>query len=292
VLARTTPAFSGADLEAMINEAALVAVMKKKDQVDREDLEEARDKVRWGRQKRSKVMDPEDKKVTAYHEAGHATVAALLPEAEPVHKVTIIPRGPALGATMQLPERDRYHYPKKYLLAMIKVLFAGRLAEEEFCGDVSAGAQNDFERATDFARRMVCEWGMSDLGPINYSESEETLFLGREVTKTRNHSEATALAIDTEVRKILTGCYDEAKALLQGNREKVERIARALLRYEVLDATDVKKLMEGAAIETLHEGREKPKADAEAKAPTVVSPAKVEPGPGFGPATGPAPATA
>ncbi|MBI2921053.1 MAG: ATP-dependent metallopeptidase FtsH/Yme1/Tma family protein [Planctomycetes bacterium] len=257
VIARTTPSFSGADLEALINEAALVAVMKKKDSVDLEDLDEARDKVKWGRQKRSKVMDVEDKKITAYHEAGHAAIAALLPEAEPVHKVTIIPRGMALGATMQLPEKDRYHYPKKYLLAMLKVLFAGRLAEEEFCGDISAGAQNDIERVTEFARRMVCEWGMSDLGPINYSESEETLFLGREITRTRNHSEATAMAIDAEVKKILTRCYDEAKDLLRANRDKVERIAKALLKYEVLDSADVKRLMQGEEAETIRNGRVK-----------------------------------
>jgi cell division protease FtsH len=250
-LARATPAFSGADLEALINEAALLAVLKRKDSVEMDDLEEARDKVRWGRAKRSKVMELEDKKITAYHEAGHAVVAALLPDAEPIHKVTIIPRGMMGGATMFLPEKDRHHLSKNYLLAMLKVSFAGRLAEEEFCGDISAGAQNDIKQATEYARMMVCEWGMSDLGPINYSESEETLFLGREVTRTRNHSEATAVAIDVEVKKILTQCYDAAKVILQANKEKVERVAKGLLRYESLDKAEVFRLLEGAEIETL-----------------------------------------
>ncbi|MEK7470316.1 MAG: ATP-dependent zinc metalloprotease FtsH [Planctomycetota bacterium] len=259
VVAKTTPGFSGADLEALINESALVAVMKKKESVEGEDLEEARDKVRWGRQKKSKVMDLDDKKITAYHEAGHAAVAAMLPEAEPVHKVTIIPRGVMGGATMFLPEKDRMHFQKRYLLAQLKVAFAGRLAEEEFCGDISAGAQNDFKQATEWARRMVCEWGMSDLGPINYSESEDAGFLGPQ-SRPRSFSEATAVAIDAEVKKIITECYDDAKRVLKENREKVERIAKALLKYEVLDASDVKRLMDGAAIESLHDGRKGPPA--------------------------------
>ncbi|KAF0243325.1 MAG: cell division protease [Planctomycetota bacterium] len=290
VVAKTTPGFSGADLEALINESALVAVMKKKESVEGEDLEEARDKVRWGRQKKSKVMDLDDKKITAYHEAGHAAVAALLPEAEPVHKVTIIPRGVMGGATMFLPERDRMHFQKKYLLAQLKVAFAGRLAEEEFCGDISAGAQNDFKQATEWARRMVCEWGMSDLGPINYSESEEAGFLGRE-PRPRSFSEATAVRIDAEVKKIITECYDDAKRVLHENREKVERIAKALLKYEVLDASDVKRLMDGAAIESLHDGRKGPPAPvAEAKVADVKV-AEPRPATGLGgPALGAAPA--
>ncbi len=290
VVAKTTPGFSGADLEALINEAALIAVMKRKESIEGEDLEEARDKVRWGRQKRSRVMDLEDKKITAYHEAGHAAIASLLPEAEPVHKVTIIPRGLMGGATMFLPEKDRHHYSRKFLLAELKVLFAGRLAEEEFCGDITAGAQNDFQRATEFAHRMVCEWGMSDLGPVSFTESDEGGFIGRE-SRPRSFSEASAVAIDAEIKKIITTCYDEAKRLLQDNREKVERIAKALLKYEVLDASDVKRLMEGAPIETLHDGKKPPMKAPEAKPADVKI---VEPRPatglGGGPALGTAPA--
>ncbi|MCC6742025.1 MAG: ATP-dependent zinc metalloprotease FtsH [Planctomycetia bacterium] len=290
VISRTTPGFSGADLEALINEAALIAVMKRKESVEEDDLEEARDKVRWGRQKRSRVMDLEDKKITAYHEAGHAAIASLLPEAEPVHKVTIIPRGVMGGATMFLPEKDRHHYSRKFLLAELKVLFAGRLAEEEFCGDITAGAQNDFQRATEFARRMVCEWGMSDLGPVSYVEPEDGSYLGRE-SRPRSFSEASAVAIDAEIRKIVTSCYDEAKRLLQENREKVERIAKALLKYEVLDAVDVKRLMEGVAIETLHEGKKSATKAAESK-PADVKVAEPRPAPGLGgdPSLGAAPA--
>ncbi|MCE9581374.1 MAG: ATP-dependent zinc metalloprotease FtsH [Planctomycetes bacterium] len=289
VVAKTTPGFSGADLEALINESALVAVMKKKDSVETEDMEEARDKVKWGRQKRSRVMDLEDKKVTAYHEAGHAAISALLPGAEPVHKVTIIPRGVMGGATMFLPEKDRMHYPKQYLMAMLKVLFAGRLAEEEFCGDISAGAQNDFKQATDYAHRMVCEWGMSDLGPINFTDSDDAQFLGPQ-SRPRNYSEATAMAIDAEVKKILTTCFDEAKVLLHANRDTVERIAKALLRYEVLDASDVKRLMLGADIETLHEGKKPIVKPPEVKAADVKI-ADPRPATGLGgPALGTAPA--
>ncbi|NUN47451.1 MAG: ATP-dependent zinc metalloprotease FtsH [Candidatus Brocadiae bacterium] len=288
IIARGTPGFSGADLEAVINEGALLAVMKRKEGVETEDLEEARDKVRWGREKRSKVMDLEEKKITAYHEAGHAAVAASLPNAEPVHKVTIIPRGVMGGATMFLPEKDRHDYQKAWLESQLKVLFAGRLAEEEFCGDISAGARNDIQRATDMARRMVCEWGMSELGPIDYSDHDETAFMGREPGRSRAYSEATAVAIDAEVKRILTRAYDEAKVLLKANRDKVERIARALLKYEVLDAADVKRLMEGAEVETLHDGKKKPvQPSLRAAAP---GPAAAAPTPATGDGIQPLPA--
>jgi cell division protease FtsH len=277
VIARSTPSFSGADLEAVINESALLAVMKKKDAVELEDLEEARDKVKWGRQKRSRVMADEDKRVTAYHEGGHALIAALLPEVEPLHKVTIIPRGVSLGATMQLPEKDRYHMQKKYCLGQLTVLFGGRASEELFCNDISAGARSDIKQATDLARMMVCEWGMSDrLGPINYSEAEETLFLGREITRTRNHSELTAQAIDQEVRTFLDSCLERARQLIRDNHGACDRIAQALLRYEVLSGTDVEALMNGAAPESLR--------------PADPDPAHRKPPPSLRPAPEPAPA--
>jgi cell division protease FtsH len=294
VVARSTPSFSGADLEAVINESALIAVMKKKDAIDLDDLEEARDKVKWGRQKRSRVMDEEDRKVTAYHESGHALIAALLPEVEPLHKVTIIPRGVALGATMQLPEKDRYHMQKAYCLGQLTVLFGGRAAEEAFCGDISAGARSDIKQATDLARMMVCEWGMSEkLGPISYSEAEETLFLGREITRTRNHSEETAVSIDQEVRELLQTCLVRARRMIAENRDACERIARGLLRYEVLSGTDVEALMKGADPDTLRPNPPPPPArpaETEAEAPRAVPRPVPRPFPGAQPNPGPAPA--
>ncbi|MEK7450203.1 MAG: ATP-dependent zinc metalloprotease FtsH, partial [Planctomycetota bacterium] len=248
-LGQMTPLFSGAELEAVINESALLAVMKKKEAVSMEEMEEARDKVRWGRQKRSRVMDEEDRKVTAYHESGHALASYFIPEAEKLHKVTIIPRGPYLGATMQLPEKDRYHMHKKYILANIRVLFAGRVAEEIFCKDISSGAQSDIKHATELARKMVCEWGMSDkLGPISYTDTEEHLFLGREISRTKPHSESTALAIDQEIRNILINSYEEAKKIITDNKETCDRLAQALLKYELLNAADVEKIVKGLEI--------------------------------------------
>jgi len=276
VLARGTPTFSGAELEAVINEAAIVAAMKNREAVTLPDLEEARDKVKWGRKKTSRVMDEEDRKITAFHEAGHALVAQLLEEVEPLHKVTIVPRGPALGATMQLPERDHYHLQKKRLLGNLVVLYAGRIAEEMFCGDISAGAQNDIERATEIARRMVCEWGMSEaIGPVNYSQEEETLSLGREVTRTRNHSDATSVLIDREVKATLEQCYKRSEKILSKNRDKLEAIARALLKYETLSGKDVDDILNGKE----PEAREAPAARAEVfpkvtpiRAPEIVLP--------------------
>jgi cell division protease FtsH len=251
-LARTTPTFSGADLEAVVNEAALLATMKHKEFVEEEDLEEARDKVRWGRQKRSRVMDQEDRRITAYHEAGHALVSFLLPDTEPVHKVTIVPRGMALGSTMMLPDKDRYHMQKRWVLSRITVFFGGRAAEEAFCGDVDAGARSDIKEATELARLMVCEWGMSEaLGPVNYSETEEHLFLGREIARTRNHSEKTAQAIDAEVHRIIDECLRKARALIGEHRDACDRIAQALLRYEVLTGAEVDALIHGRDIEAI-----------------------------------------
>jgi cell division protease FtsH len=277
-LARGTVMFTGAELEAMVNEAAILAAMRDREHVTLEDFEEARDKVRWGRKKTSKQMEEEDKKITAFHEAGHALVAALLPEVEPLHKVTIIPRGPALGATMQLPEKDSYHFQKKRMLGTLCLLYAGRIAEQMACGDISAGASNDIERASALARRMVCEWGMSEeIGPINYAETEETLFLGREVSHTRTHSEATALLIDKEVKLIVEQCYKRAEKLLQKNRDKLEAIAKALLKYETLSGSDVEQIMRGEEPQCARKAREMERSPDEGLKPVVVRPELMPP---------------
>jgi cell division protease FtsH len=252
-VARGTPMFSGAELEALINEAALIATLKNKDQVEQDDLEEARDKVRFGRQKKSRVMVEEDRRVTAYHEAGHAIVAAELKDVvEPLHKVTIIPRGMALGATMQLPERDKYHHRKRELLGMLTVLYGGRSAEELFCEDISGGAANDIERATDIARGMVCSWGMSEtLGPVALGERRGEVFLGDELLRSKNYSEATSQAIDREVRSILERCHDQATAILEAHRPAVEHVATALLKYETLTGDEVRAMLAGATADTV-----------------------------------------
>ncbi|MEK7309794.1 MAG: ATP-dependent zinc metalloprotease FtsH [Planctomycetota bacterium] len=267
VLAKTTPMLSGADLEAIINESALLAVMKKKTQVDQDDLEESRDKVRWGREKRSREIDEADRKITAYHESGHALAAYLIPEVENVHKVTIISRGNYLGATMRLPGKDRYHMQKKYVLGNITVLYSGRVAEELFCSDVSAGARSDIQEATRLARLMVCEWGMSEkLGPISYSEGEEHLFLGREITKTKTHSDVTSNDIDIEIRDILISGYNRAKELITQNKESCDRLAKALLKYEVLNGQDVEDVIKGIDIEPVKNKKTESDNDAKTKA--------------------------
>ncbi len=247
-IARGTPMFSGADLEAVINEAALRAAFKDKEATDMDDLWESRDKVLWGRQKQSRVMDEEDKKITAYHESGHALVAKILPEVDPLHKVTIIPRGMALGSTMRLPKKDIYHRQKKNILGNIMVFFAGRIAEEMFCGDISSGARSDIQQATELVRLMVREWGMSEeIGPISYAKSEERLY-GGEVLLAKEYSEATAIKIDQEVKRITDECYQKTKQILQTHREDVEHIAQALLKYEVLDAEEVDRILAGQEI--------------------------------------------
>ncbi|MFH0888003.1 MAG: ATP-dependent zinc metalloprotease FtsH [Planctomycetota bacterium] len=267
IMAKTTPMFSGADLEAIINESALLAVMRNKKMVGLEELEEARDKVRWGREKRSREIDESDRKITAYHESGHALAAYLLPEVEDVHKVTIISRGNYLGATMRLPEKDRYHMQRKYILGNITVLYSGRISEEIFCGDISAGARSDIQEATRLARLMVCEWGMSEkLGPISYSDGEEHLFLGREITKTKTHSDVTSNGIDQEIKSILLSCYERAKELITQNQNVCERLAQALLKYEILNAQDIENIVKGIDIEPMKnkevKTKDEPKTDS------------------------------
>ncbi|HEY6338086.1 MAG TPA: ATP-dependent zinc metalloprotease FtsH [Candidatus Sulfotelmatobacter sp.] len=245
VLARGTPGFSGADLENMVNEAALAAARQNRKAVLMFDFEVAKDKVLMGVERKSMILSDAEKKVTAFHEAGHALVAAKLPGSDPVHKVTIIPRGMALGVTQQLPVDDRHNYTKEYLETDIAILMGGRLAEELFLSQMSTGAGNDIERATELARKMVCEWGMSDLGPLTFGKKEEQIFLGREIAQHRDYSEDTAIKIDGEVRKLVSKGYDTAKHILDENRETLQKIASALLVREVLDASEVALLVEG-----------------------------------------------
>ena len=246
VLARGTPGFSGADLANLVNEAALFAARRNKRFVEMEDFESAKDKIMMGAERKSMIMPEEERKNTAYHEAGHALVAKLLPKTDPVYKVTIIPRGRALGVTMQLPTEDRYSQDRDRLLNTIAVLFGGRIAEEIFMHQMTTGASNDFERATEMARRMVTQWGMSDaMGPMVYAENEGEVFLGRSVTTHKNISEATMQKVDAEIRRIVDQQYALARKLIEENRDKLEVMAKALLEWETLNAEQVDDIMAG-----------------------------------------------
>ena len=246
ILARGCPGFSGADLANLVNEAALFAARANKRLVDMEDFERAKDKIMMGAERRSMIMPEEERKNTAYHESGHAVVAKLLPKTDPVHKVTIIPRGRALGVTMQLPTEDRYSQDRTRLLSTISVLFGGRIAEELFMDQMTTGASNDFQRATDLARRMVTQWGMSDvLGPMVYGEEEGEVFLGRSVTTHKNMSEASLQTVDAEIRRIIDEQYGLARRLLEENRDKVEAMTAALLEWETIDADQINDIMDG-----------------------------------------------
>jgi len=245
ILARGTPGFSGAEISNMVNEAALNAARNNRKSVLMYDFELAKDKVLMGAERKSLLLTEEEKKVTAYHEAGHAIVAALMPHADPLHKVTIIPRGMALGVTMQLPETDKHNYTLDYLNTQIAVMMGGRLAEEIFLNQMSTGAGNDIERATELSRKMVCEWGMSSLGPLTFGKKEEQIFLGRELSQHRDFSEDTAREIDSEVRRLVNTGYEKAKNLILENRDALVRIAQALLEREVLDANELKLILEG-----------------------------------------------
>ncbi len=246
VLARGTPGFSGADLANLVNEAALFAARRNARVVEMQDFEKAKDKIMMGAERKSMVMSEEERRNTAYHESGHAVVAKLLPKTDPVHKVTIIPRGRALGVTMQLPEQDRYAYDREYLLNRIAVLFGGRIAEEVFMNQMTTGASNDFERATQMARDMVTRFGMSDvLGPMVYAENEGEVFLGRSITKTTHVSEETMRKVDAEIRRIIDQQYALARKLIEDNRDKVEAMAKALLELETIDAEQIDDIMAG-----------------------------------------------
>lgn len=246
VLARGTPGFSGADLANLVNEAALFAARRNGRTVDMQDFEKAKDKIIMGAERRTMIMPEEERRNTAYHESGHALVARLLPKTDPVHKVTIIPRGRALGVTMQLPEQDRYSMDKNHLLNMIAVLFGGRIAEEVFMNQMTTGASNDFERATQIARDIVTRYGMTDsLGPVVYAENENEVFLGRSVTKTTNVSEATMQKVDQEIRKIIDEQYNIARKLIEDNSDKMHAMANALLEWETIDAEQIEDIMQG-----------------------------------------------
>jgi cell division protease FtsH len=253
VLARGTPGLAGADLANLVNEAALNAARQNRKVVMMIDFEVAKDKILMGAERKSMVMSDAEKKNTAYHEAGHALVAVVLPHADPLHKVTIIPRGMALGVTMQLPVDDKHSYNKDYLLAELAILMAGRIAEEKFMHQMTTGAGNDIERATEMARKMVCEWGMSELGPLSFGKKDEQIFLGREIAQHRDYSEETAIRIDEQVKKLVQQGYDRARKIIEEKSEAMVRIAMALLEREVLDGSEVRQLIDGetlAAVQT------------------------------------------
>ena len=292
VIARGTPGYAGAELANLLNEAALLAARLCKKSVTMPELEEARDKVRWGRERRSMAMTEEQKRLTAWHEAGHALVNVLLPHTHPLHKVTIIPRGPALGSTMSLPKEDVLNHRKKEMLDLISVMMAGRIAEEILSGDISTGAGGDIQQATQMARAMVCQFGMSEtLGMVQYDEDEE-YFLGRDMMRRKSYSEHTAQEIDAEVRNIVTACYQIARDLIHTHRDKLELIAQALLEYETLEGTQV--------VEIVQTGRFTPVraqvdhlgpptgAQAATSLPEVIKPVPPKIGPGLG-APAPAP---
>jgi len=288
VIARSTPGFSGADLANLVNEAALNAARMNQKTVTHEDFEMAKDKVLMGVARKSLIISDQEKRVTAYHEAGHATVASMVEGADPLHKVTIIPRGMALGVTQQLPVDDRHTYPRAYLEGQLAIMMGGRLAEELFLGTMTTGAGNDIEQATDLARKMVCLFGMSSLGPLTFGKQEEQIFLGREIAQHRDYSEHTAVAIDDEVRKFIMQGYERAKSILTENRNALVRIAEALLERESLDATEIKMLIAGQSLE---ERRTPPKHEPKSEKPTP-APAKgvVRPAPSISPHEKPSPA--
>jgi len=246
IVAKSTPGFSGADLANLVNEAALLAARANKNLVDKDDFEQAKDKVLMGSERRSLVITEKEKRITAVHEAGHALAALLIPGVDPVHKVSIIPRGRALGVTMYLPQEDKYNENKEGLEALICTLMSGRVAEEVALGSITSGASNDIERATAIARKMVCEWGMSDkIGPLSFGDKEGEIFLGRDFGHTKNYSEDTAVLIDNEIRDIVTRNYNRIKKLIEENKDKLEAIAEALLERETVDGDEIRRLVFG-----------------------------------------------
>ena len=289
VIARGTPGFSGADLANLVNEAALFAARQNRKVVTMQDFELAKDKVMMGAERRSMMLTDEEKKTTAYHEGGHAIVAALLPDADPLHKVTIIPRGQALGLTMQLPMEDKYTHKREYLKAQLAILMGGRVAEEIEMDQMTTGAGNDIERATDLSRRMVCEWGMSPMGPMTFGKKEEQIFLGREISQHRDYSEATAIRIDAEVSNLVKWGYTEAKRILTEHRPALIAVAEALLEREVLDGEEVKTLIDGGTLEPL-KTVDSTEEDSGSSGQKVVEPTTPKPLPGLQEGGSPSPA--
>lgn len=286
VIARGTPGFTGADLANLVNEAALNAARYNKKMVAMLDFEWAKDKVLMGSERKSAVMSEEEKKTTAYHEAGHTIVGLKVPNADPVHKVTIIPRGMALGLTQQLPEGDRYTHSLDYIEGSIAILMGGRLAEDIFLGKITTGASNDIERATEMARRMVCEFGMSNLGPLTFGKKEEQIFLGREIAQHQDYSEDTAVKIDQEVKRIVMEQYERARQIILDNREAMERLAQELLTRETLDAVQIRRVVAGLPLDDDEPTpRPRPESDKPADKEPVLKPI-------LPPITGSNPATA
>ena len=287
VLARGTPGLAGADLANLVNEAALNAARQNRKVVMMIDFELAKDKILMGAERKSMILSDAEKRNTAYHESGHALVAAVLPNADPLHKVTIIPRGMALGVTMQLPIDDKHSYNKDYLQAQLAILMAGRIAEEKFMHHMTTGAGNDIERATDMARKMVCEWGMSELGPLSFGKKEEQIFLGREIAQHRDYSEETAIRIDEQVKLLVKNGYDTAVKIIDENSEALVRIAETLLEREVLDGAEVLQLIRGENLPALP-----PKApkDSEDHTQQVLRPEGGRRAPGFSEGERPQPA--
>src|ERR687893_1002938 len=249
IVARGTPGFTGADLANLVNEAALNAARYNKKIVMMTDFELAKDKVLMGAERKSMVITNEEKRITAYHEAGHTLVGLKVPNADPVHKVTIIPRGMALGVTQQLPEGDRHNYSKEYLLGQIAILMGGRIAEDTFLGSITTGASNDIERATELARAMVCEYGMSELGPLTFGKKEEQIFLGREIAQHRDFSEDTAIKIDQEVKKLVGDQYERARGIIEENRDVMVRLSETLLERESLDGVEIRRIVAGLPLD-------------------------------------------
>jgi len=288
VLARATPGFSGADLANLVNEAALLAARKNQKAVNMVDFEYAKDKVLMGSERKSLIITDQEKKITAFHEAGHALLAALLPHTDPLHKVTIIPRGMALGVTQQLPLEERHNYTKEQLESRIAVCMGGRIAEDLTFGQITTGAMNDIEQATEMSRKMVCEFGMSDtLGPLTYGKKEEAIFLGKEFNRHQDYSEATALKIDAEVKRIVTEQYERAHRLLTENQALLVKVADALLEHEVLDAIQLKQLMTGQPMDIRPKGQatvepvpvREPKVEKEERGPGLLPPPMAAPKP-------------
>lgn len=284
VLARGTPGFSGADLANLINEAALLAARQNRKTVSMYDCELAKDKVLMGAERKSMILSDEEKKVTAFHEAGHALVAVLSKHSDPLHKVTIIPRGMALGVTMQLPIDDKHTYTRDYLITRLAIMMGGRLAEELFLDTMTTGAGNDIEQASELARKMVCEFGMSDLGPLTFGKKEEQIFLGREIAQHRDYSEETAIRIDGEVKRFIDNAYNAAREILANNRDVLTRIANALLEREVLDAQEIKILIDGKELPA------RPTSHDDGGVQQVLKPAPGAQQPGIVPGERPSPA--
>ncbi|HEX8143673.1 MAG TPA: ATP-dependent zinc metalloprotease FtsH, partial [Pyrinomonadaceae bacterium] len=287
VIARGTPGFTGADLANLVNEAALNAARYNKKLVSMPDFELAKDKVLMGAERKSMVISNEEKRITAYHEAGHTLVGLKVPNADPVHKVTIIPRGMALGVTQQLPEGDRHNYSKEYLVGQIAILMGGRIAEEIFLSNITTGASNDIERATELARAMVCEYGMSELGPLTFGKKEEQIFLGREIAQHRDFSEDTAIKIDQEVKKIISEQYARARQIIEENRDTMVRLSETLLERESLDGVQIRRIVAGLPLDD-----DQPPASNDDERPQLKEPAVKPLKPILPPITGSNPATA